>query len=737
MSVQVPKKGNTMSLDINWGVMLITAALFFSIAALVFAVMTAAGKGSYAAPARIIYLFTSVCISASLIVLLYYFIRFDFRIAYVYENSSRDLPLMYRIAALWAGKEGSFLLWLFFLNILGIFVLYSDKGNEPIVSSIILLTQIFILVILAVESPFSFIWDKHPGAFGHGFSPTDGLGLNPLLEDPWMVAHPPMLFIGYASATIPFGYAVSAMIKSNFKEWLHGSYPWLLFSMVTLGIGIFLGAYWAYTVLGWGGYWGWDSVENSSLIPWIIAIALVHGFIVQKRTGMLARTNLFLAILFFLMVLYSAWLTRSGVLSNFSVHSFSASKISFFLLLFFLAYLIGSIALIMVRFRETSGEKVSTQFFDWRTFTVYGIIVLFVYAAIISIGTSMPIISSAIAGKSASVTEAFYNNFSVPFGILILSLMALSTAAIGSRRRFNVEYPAIALVSIAAGILINAGFTASPVAYIFTCASFFLVASSVRDMLKAKSRAIIPSRLTHIGVGLLLIGIITSNFPSVTMQKKLIKGKESELGPARIVFTGFKEGEESFLNFKVWKDSTVHAVQTVYRFDQKTGSLYREPYIIHGFLDDLYISPEMYASGVDEATNLVLAKGEKKELGGVSVRFIGFRTEHMTSGEPTTFAELVANGTRIAPGVTFKRSGIIRMDQTIPGTNRIISLRDIDASTHSILLYISPARNMAIPHDSVIVALTVKRLIWIVWLGTVVITVGGAYTFVRTAGKKA
>jgi cytochrome c-type biogenesis protein CcmF len=725
-----------MSLDMNWGVVLITAALFFSIAALVFTVMTAAGKGSYAAPARIIYLLSSVCISASLIVLLYYFIGFDFRFAYVYENSSRDLPLTYRIAALWAGKEGSFLLWLFFLNVFGIVLFYSNKKNEPIVSSIIVLTQIFILVILAVESPFSFIWDKHPGAFSRGLSPADGLGLNPLLEDPWMVAHPPLLFIGYASATIPFGYAVSAMMKKNFKEWLHGSYPWLLFSMVTLGIGIFLGGYWAYTVLGWGGYWGWDSVENSSLIPWIIAVALVHCFVVQKRTGMLARTNLFFTLLYFLMVLYSAWLTRSGVLSNFSVHSFSASKISSFLLLFFLVYLIGSMVLFIVRFKEASGVKISTPLFDWRTFILYGIIVLFAYAAVISIGTSMPIIS-ALAGKSASVTEAFYNNFSVPFGILILSLMALSTAAIASRQRFKIEYAAIALASIAAGILINIGFTASPIAYVFTCASFFLIASSVRDMLKAKSRAVIPSRLTHIGVGVLIIGIITSNFPSATTQKKLIQGREYELGPARIVFSGFKEGEESFLKFKVWNNSTVHAVRTAYRFDQKTGSLYKEPYIKYGFLNDLYMSPEMYESGADEATHLVLAKGEKKELGGISVRFIRFRTEHMTSGEPTTFAELVANGARIAPGVRFKRSGIIRMDRTIPGTHRIVSLRDIDASNHRILLYISPAKNAAIPPDSVIVAFTVKRLIWIVWLGTVIISIGGAYTFVRAAGKGA
>jgi cytochrome c-type biogenesis protein CcmF len=178
------------------------------------------------------------------------------------------------------------------------------------------------------------------------------MGMNPLLMDPWMVVHPPILFLGYASATIPFGYAVAALLKNDYRNWLGLSYRWVLFSMATLGVGIFLGGYWAYKVLGWGGYWGWDPVENSSLIPWLVVVALMHGMIIQKRRGALVRTNIFLSMLYFILVFYSTFLTRSGVLSNFSVHSFGAEGISGYIIYFILFYVIVSAYLFITRLRK-------------------------------------------------------------------------------------------------------------------------------------------------------------------------------------------------------------------------------------------------------------------------------------------------------------------------------------------------------------------------------------------------
>ena len=717
---------------------MIIASLLASLAALGLAVAVAAGKEQLAFPSRRLYLISSAGIGLAMLLLLYYFIECDFRFAYVYGNSSRDLPLIYRIAAFWAGKEGSFLLWLLFLNVFGISIARKKDKTSSIAYSVVLLSQIFILVILIIESPFMYIWDRFPEHFSAGAFPADGSGLNPLLKDPWMVAHPPVLFLGYASATIPFGYAIAALIQKEYRDWIRSAYPWLLFSMVTLGIGIFLGGYWAYSVLGWGGYWGWDPVENSSLIPWLAAVALVHGCIVQRRHGGLVRTNLLLALLYFILVFYSTWLTRSGVLSNFSVHSFAASETALFLLIFLLIYVTGASLLFIMRFGTISGEKLETPLLDWKTMAVYGIIVLVIYSFIILIGTSMPLITQWLAARPSNVTTTFYNNFSVPFGSLILALMALSTTLIITKRDYILSKETVAalIFSVVLGIALNAGFTKSPAAYIFSILALLLIMRALIDLWKTKSRSSLPSRLAHIGVGVMVLGIVTSSFHTTAVQKKLIKGKETAIDSMRIMFTGFNEGKESYLRFTVQSNSNSKVVKTAYYFDEKTESIYKEPYIIAVFLNDIYIAPENYESGADVMTNAVLAKGEQKEIGGVNVRFIGFRTEHMTSGEPGTFAELLVNGIPLAPGMKFSKGGIRYLDRNIPGTDRSVSLREIDATSKKILVNITPGKNTVIPPDSVVITVTKKRLIWLVWLGTLLIAAGGSIAYARSIFKK-
>jgi cytochrome c-type biogenesis protein CcmF len=727
-----------MNINASTGNIFIIVSLLLSLAAVTSAIAAAAGKELRFLPYRPLYLAAGAGIYVSVIVLFYFFIICDFRFLYVYSNASRDLPLAYRIAAFWAGKEGSLLLWLFFLHLFGVLIINRKDGYAPLVSSVVLISQIFLLIILIVESPFMYIWDKYPDHFGPGMFPADGAGLNPLLKDPWMVIHPPLLFLGYASSTIPFGYAVAALLKKEFRSWINDAYPWLIFSMVTLGIGIFLGGYWAYSVLGWGGYWGWDPVENSSLIPWLVSIALVHGTIIQKRSGGLARLNIFLALFYFIMVFYSTWLTRSGVLSNFSVHSFAASEIATYLLAFLLIYTAGALVLYGARVREINGPKLDTGVFDWRTLAVFGIIVLMAYSFIILAGTSMPIISGLFMERPSNVTETFYNNFSRPLGAIILILMAASTTLIITRREnlINKENIAAAVLSVILGIAINLGHTGSPAAYLISILSIFLVVRSLFDLRKTNIRASLPSRMTHIGVGLLVLGIITSNFHTSSAQKRLELGKETEIGSLRVVFTGFTKGRESFLRFTVKNGQSTTFAKTAYYFDEKTESIYKEPYIIPGILNDIYIAPENYSSGVESLTVLLVGKGEEKEIGGLKIRFIGFRTEHMTSGEPSTYADLTVNGTSVTPGIKFTRAGIQYLDRAIPGTDRSVSLREIDANSKKILLNVSPGKNTAIPADTVHITVTRKRLIWLVWLGTILIAAGGCFALGRTVKGK-
>ncbi|HOD13405.1 MAG TPA: cytochrome c biogenesis protein CcsA [Spirochaetota bacterium] len=727
-----------METGVNWGALCIIVSLIFSLAALASTVLLAAGREQFAVPSRYLSVTASAGIFLAAALLFFYLISSDFRFLYVYGNSSHDLSLAYRIAAFWAGKEGSFLLWLMFLNGFVYIVTHRKTGDTAIITSVLLLTQVCILVLLIIESPFKYIWSAYPESINPGQYPADGAGLNPLLKDPWMVIHPPVLFLGYASASVPFAYAIAALVKKEYRSWIDEAYPWLLFSMLTLGIGIFLGGYWAYSVLGWGGYWGWDPVENSSLIPWLVAIALVHGCIVQRRQGSLARTNLVLGLLYFITVFYSTWLTRSGVLSDFSVHSFAASDIATYLLAFFLIFTAGSAALFITRFSSISGTLLNTALFDWKTMTVYGIMVLSIYSLIILVGTSMPLLSGLFMAHPSNVTEAFYNNFSKPFGLLILLLMTLGTtlAVTGKKQLTGKENIAAGALSAALGIALNAGFTTSPFAFLFSILALFLVLRALIDLWKTRSLALLPSRLTHIGVGILVIGFITSGFHTTAAQKKLVQGKEEIIDSTGITFTGFNEAKDSSLRFTIRNGSSSRVVETAYYFDEKTQSIYKEPYIMSGLFHDVYIAPESYESGGEALTTLVIQKGEEKEIGGITVRFIGFRTEHMTSGEPTTYADLTVNGIRLSPGMKFTQADVFYLDSTIPGTDRSVSLKNIDATSKKILLHVTPGKALAIPPDTVFITVTNKRLIWLVWLGTILIAMGGGYTFGRSVRSR-
>ncbi len=245
----------------------------------------------------------------------------QYQVSYVYSYTANDLPLLYLFSAFWAGQEGSFLLWVLCTAWLGVALIRKGDRWEPQVMVSVLLVQAALLVMLLAKSPFALLPEV----------PTDGSGLNPLLQNPWMAVHPPILFVGYAGLVIPFAYAIAALWKRDYDGWADVAWPWTLFSWGMLGAGIAIGAYWAYEVLGWGGYWGWDTVENSSLVPWLTATALAHGLITQKSRGTLARWNLFLAPITFALVLYATFLTRSGVLSESSVHSFTDTGLGPFL----------------------------------------------------------------------------------------------------------------------------------------------------------------------------------------------------------------------------------------------------------------------------------------------------------------------------------------------------------------------------------------------------------------------
>jgi cytochrome c-type biogenesis protein CcmF len=494
---------------INIGAIILSTAFMLSIASIFFMYKNFRKINRLFTAGKNIFYAASLLIFLAVILLLYYFISDQFIYASVYNYSSSSMPLIYKITALWAGQEGSLLIWVLILNICGIVIIRNRDESSPVLLAVIAAAQGLMLLVLVVKSPFAFIWDYYPKSFQAGEVPGNGTGLNIMLMDPWMIIHPPILYLGYASSAIPFGYAIASLIRKKYDSWINEAYPWIIFSSLTLGMGIFMGGYWAYKVLGWGGYWGWDPVENSSLIPWLISIALIHGIILQRRKSLLRKTNIVLALSYFIFVLLSAFLTRSGVLSDFSVHSFGQSALLQYLyLMMVLIFFAVSIYFVITRFRGVESEKFNEKIFTFEGMVTYGIIILLIYSLVILAGTTIPI-TTALFGAQGNVTEKFYNAVSVPFGIMILSFIILSMFV---SRRYSIGSIIIcAILSIICGLQFNNKFLTDIIADISAVILFFLLFLIFIDLYKYRKISFIPTSVAHLGLVILILGIISSN----------------------------------------------------------------------------------------------------------------------------------------------------------------------------------------------------------------------------------
>ncbi len=338
--------------------------------------------------ARQSYVLMTAAIVIGSAVLMYLLVTHDYRLHYVWAYSDNLLPMHYLISTFWGGQEGSFLLWIFCGVLLGLPLMKFARSYESRVMVVYNLTLLSLILLLVKQDPFRF----HEGLTA-ALIPMDGQGLNPLLQNYWMVIHPPIMFIGYASLGIPFAFAIAALWMKRYDEWTKVSMPWVLLSLGSLGTAIMLGGYWAYETLGWGGYWGWDPVENASLVPWLATLALTHGMLLQRGRGRFRRLNLVLAVSAFLLVVYATFLTRSGVLADFSVHSFVDLGISGMLVFNMGFFLLLSIGLLAYRWREIPAEVGDEPFMSRTIFFVVGILLTILIGVVVLFGTSAPLIS--------------------------------------------------------------------------------------------------------------------------------------------------------------------------------------------------------------------------------------------------------------------------------------------------------------------------------------------------------
>jgi len=782
------------------GNIFITIALLAAIFSTVMYYFTLKGYSNTINKARIGYHLMSIMVISASILLLYAILTHQYQFKYVYEYSNSDLPTGLLASTFYAGQEGSFLLWGLFSAIIGLILLdYTSKRGDLEQRVMLIYSFINVMPLIMIspllKSPFTYIWqeggayidiksinpnllnlsfignfifqdqagqkqfflinsDTYALLLNNGISLNDfiihGKGLNPLLQNFWMQIHPPMLFIGFAMAAVPYSFAIAALIKNEYNDWVKQSFPWVLFGHMILGLAIMLGGYWAYGVLGWGGYWGWDPVENSSLVPWLIGVASIHTFIVQKRTqeqydgkGRFVKTNLILSILTFAFVIYSTFLTRSGVLSDASVHSFVAPGRIVFLFLLINVILFAGIGIGAVAFRW----KYLNEHFNFEENILSRELALFTGAAtliasglIIIFGTSLPIF-----GKGVDIS--FYNKSHLPIAIIVGILMGFSLLlrwkTTDKKDLFdNAKYSLIATFVLSV-IVILLGKVYNFMTALFTVTTIFALVLNAEFLFKTFKRNLLHAGafVAHIGIAVFMLGVIATGSFTIKKSVDLPQNETVNVLGYNLVFTGYEPIENNTkyaFNVEIASGENKTVAKPVMYIAEFNNSLMREPDILNFITKDFYLEPLGYNEGNSAGNGAVLLKkNEPFEYEGRKITFTGFNfpndaMQKMSEGSEFTIGAVftvVYNGI-ISQGEALMRSkggekDFIPVD--LKDADLRIEMTNLDASgTVSVKLSkLSDPNPMFFEASPTLsVEVSIKPFINLVWLGVILMVIG-------------
>ena len=534
--------------------------------------------------------FAAVFLAATVLVVAAF--QNNFSIAYIFHHSNRDLSAPYKFATLWSGQEGSLLFWSLLLSAYGLVLRLRYKTDPRLfayASVILAAVQVFFLLLLNFAA--------HPFAIMEGSLPPDGNGLNPLLQYPEMVIHPPMLYLGYVGFTVPFSFALAALImRYPGEKWIHITRRWTMVTWGFLTCGIFLGAHWAYRVLGWGGYWGWDPVENASLMPWLTGTAFLHSVMMQEKRGMLKTWNMWLIFATFMLSIFGTFLTRSGVVS--SVHAFAQSSIGDWFVAF-LALIFVTCALFYAKNRShlRSEHKLESLVSRESSFLFNNL--LFVVACFTVLwGTLFPVLSEWVQGNKVTVGAPFFNRVNVPVALLLLLLTAVGPllawrkTSLESLKR-NFLWPAIG--ALAVGVLLVAlGWRPwNDIAYFYSQMTIMLsvlvaltvisefvrggrvigrhtgqnLVASIGQLARRNTRRY-GGYVVHFGVIVIMIGFAGSVFNKDT-EKEMGFGDRMGIGPYTLVCQSYTQDDNP--NY-----SSEWAVIDVFKGGKKIDTMYPE-----------------------------------------------------------------------------------------------------------------------------------------------------------------
>jgi len=455
-----------------------------------------------------------------------------FEYHYAWAHSSKSLPTYYIISCFWEGQEGSFWLWMFWQSVLSTILIWKAKSWENPVMTTVMLSQAFIAsMLLGVEilgsrigsSPFILLRDAIDGPI---FSRADylslipdGNGLNPLLQNYWMVIHPPTLFLGFASMIVPFAYAIAGLWERRHKEWPSAALPWALFACMVLGTGIIMGSFWAYEALNFGGFWAWDPVENASIIPWLILIAAIHVILSYKSSGHSYFTATLLTLLSFVLVLYASFLTRSGILGETSVHAFTDLGMFGHLLLYMLLFAGLAIVMMIVRWKDMPITHKDEETYSREFWLFIGALVLTVACIQVIATTSIPVFNAVFGTKLAPPPDIIqhYNKWQVPFAVIIAIISGFTQFLKYKNtdtKKFwkNIGFAVVVSLIITAGFVYIAHIYTNLMYIVLTFAGFFSIISNIKilsEALKGKWK-LAGSSVAHIGFAFLLIGALVA-----------------------------------------------------------------------------------------------------------------------------------------------------------------------------------------------------------------------------------
>lgn len=560
------------------------------------------------------------------------FLTDEFSIAYVANHSNRDLPFLYKFAALWSGQEGSLLFWSWILSGYIFFVLlkHREEGElRPLAGVILAGIQLFFLILNAfVVSPFRVLAEIASDGTTRPFVPADGRGLNPLLQYPEMVLHPPTLYLGYVGFSVPFAFALAALImRSPGERWIHVTRRWTMIAWGFLTLGILMGAHWAYAVLGWGGYWGWDPVENASFMPWLTGTAFLHSVMMQERRGMLKVWNVWLVFITFLLCVFGTFLTRSGVVS--SVHAFAQSPIGHWFVGFLL--LVFAVCLFFFSRRRDylrSEHRLEAVLSRESSFLFNNLVLLAACFAVLW-GTLFPVISEAVTGSKVSVGPPFFNRVNIPIFLLLLLLTGVGPLLAWRRTSWeslkrNFTYPT--LIGAATGALLFVFGVRDPYALLAFGLSAFVTVTIVSEFYRGArvirsqtgrtwAHALLELVLrntrryggyvVHFGIVVMAIGIAGSAFEK-EREMEMTVGSTMELGRYAVTLKDRARGETpnyiyERLTLEVRRgDERLTTLEPERRLYTASEQPLTKVTIHSGWREDLYI----YFAGVNSETGM-------------------------------------------------------------------------------------------------------------------------------------